>query len=187
MKVAAAVVRRHPKQALAVVRSSNVSGLFDKLKKGLGLLSTVAPVMSPTMSLAMQALKYANARKQQAASKPRTQPALASSEDQEILAGGCGDAETGAMARQRSPFYFPAFISVGADVPNDVYRAAIWKRACLVSKKAGGNGRPDAKHVFLAKKATDWDLKRKGISVSIPGARPGRSTERQAALRRRTR
>lgn len=194
LMVADTLVRRSPKHALILIKASRkvgVSGLFDKLKKGLGIASKFAPVLSPTTSLAIQAMKYANARKTKPASiSDQTTSAdvehimgvACCGEEEAALAASGGGAERDALMRRstirgsgKPPFYFPAFITAGA-VPNDIYRATVWRRACLVSKKAGG-GRPQAKDIMLAQKATDWDLRRKGISVSIPGAKPGRRTK----------
>jgi len=57
-----------------------------------------------------------------------------------------------------------------AQIPNTSYRATIVKRA---SKLAGGKS-PTTKHFWIAKKTVDKVMDDAGISLYLPGSRPGR-------------
>ena len=57
-----------------------------------------------------------------------------------------------------------------AQIPNTSYRATIVKQA---AKIAGGKP-PTTKHFWLAKKAVDNVMDAAGISLYLPGSRPGR-------------
>lgn len=100
------------------------------------------------------------------------QEVLGDSDLREILKQG-GRSEAGAMHRTSSPYYFPAnSISVGGVMPNPVYRAAILQRALKISR----GRKPEAREMFMAQKTVDRDLGRRGVRITIPGARPGRVT-----------
>jgi hypothetical protein len=55
-------------------------------------------------------------------------------------------------------------------IPNTAYRATIVKQAA----KLAGNKTPSTKHFYLAKKAVDNVMDNAGISLYLPGSRPGR-------------
>ncbi len=57
-------------------------------------------------------------------------------------------------------------------VPHTSYRVAVMRQA----HKLSGNGRPTTKHFFAAKKAVDGAMTDAGLSLFLPGARPGRIT-----------
>lgn len=57
-------------------------------------------------------------------------------------------------------------------MPQPMYRAAVWQRA---AKLAHGKP-PGPREIFVAQRSVDKDLHRRGVSISIPGARPGRVT-----------
>jgi hypothetical protein len=57
-------------------------------------------------------------------------------------------------------------------VPNTAYRAAILSRAV----KVAGGRRPTTRHFHAAKKSVDKDMSAAGLSLYLPGARPGRIT-----------
>ena len=61
---------------------------------------------------------------------------------------------------------------VGLSIPNSTYRATVHKYAV---KHAGG-GRPTTKDIFLAKTAVDQAIGKAGITLFMPGAKPGRRT-----------
>ena len=64
-------------------------------------------------------------------------------------------------------------MTMGSDtIPNAVYRAAVLKQA---AKSASGT-RPTTKHFFAAKAAVDKVMGKAGISLYLPGAKPGRIT-----------
>ena len=83
-----------------------------------------------------------------------------------MLAGG---AEREMLARMRSK---RRNVGVSGGVPAEVYRAGVWQRAL----KMTGGKRPDAKTLMLAQGSVNRDLGRRGVGISIPGARPGRVT-----------
>ena len=56
-------------------------------------------------------------------------------------------------------------------VPNVAYRAAVLRQAHKVS-----GGRPSTKDFYSAKKAVDGAMASAGLSLYLPGARPGRVT-----------
>lgn len=60
----------------------------------------------------------------------------------------------------------------GAAIPNSNYRVAIIRQAIR-----GSNGKhPSTKDIFLAKSKVDRIIGKAGISLYLPGARPGRRT-----------
>jgi hypothetical protein len=97
------------------------------------------------------------------------------------VAGLQSKAKRGDVAAQRSLRVLResgALVSVtamtmGSDtIPNAVYRAAVLKQA---AKSASGT-RPTTKHFFAAKAAVDKVMGKAGISLYLPGAKPGRIT-----------
>jgi hypothetical protein len=64
--------------------------------------------------------------------------------------------------------------SMGAElqIPNITYRAAVLRQAA----KASGGKRPTTKDFFRAKSAIDKVMGKAGISLFLPGSRPGRIT-----------
>ena len=64
-------------------------------------------------------------------------------------------------------------VGTEAHIPHSAYRATIVRQA---TKLAGG-GRPTTKHFYLAKKAVDQVMDDAGVSLYLPGARPGRITQ----------
>ena len=61
---------------------------------------------------------------------------------------------------------------VGSTLSHDAYRATVMKQAI---KDARGKT-PSTKHLFGAKKKVDEFLGKAGVSIFLPGARPGRRT-----------
>jgi hypothetical protein len=59
----------------------------------------------------------------------------------------------------------------GNELSHNEYRALVMRQASKL-----GNGNPNSKHFFAAKSAVDRSLGRIGVSIMIPGARPGRKT-----------
>lgn len=88
-------------------------------------------------------------------------------DEREIAMQG-GAAELGAMRRMG------CCGMSGGSIPQPSYRAGIWQRA---AKLAGGKT-PGPREIFMAQRSVDRDLGRRGIAISIPGARPGRRTVR---------
>ena len=60
---------------------------------------------------------------------------------------------------------------VTARVPNIAYRAAVLKQAHKL-----GSGSPTTRDFFLAKKKVDGVMQSAGLSLYLPGSRPGRIT-----------
>ena len=80
--------------------------------------------------------------------------------------------ESGVFRRTQS-FTLGSFIGGEALVPNTAYRVAVLRQA---RKIAGGNT-PSTKHFFHAKQAVDGAMASAGLSLYLPGARPGRITQ----------
>lgn len=59
-----------------------------------------------------------------------------------------------------------------ASMPHDLYRAAIWQRALKLS----GSKHPGSQAMAKAHLSVTRDLKTRGVSLGIPGGRPGRVT-----------
>ena len=60
----------------------------------------------------------------------------------------------------------------GNAIPHDNYRVAVMKAAV----KSAGGGRPSTKDYFVAKSAVDKVIGKSGITIYMPGAKPGRRT-----------
>ena len=90
-------------------------------------------------------------------------------EEERAMAQEGGACERAAL-RRRTGVSGPSF--VGAAIPNNVYRATIVKHAI---KSAGGKT-PTTKDFFLAKAKVDKVIGKAGISLYLPGAKPGRRT-----------
>ena len=60
----------------------------------------------------------------------------------------------------------------GNAIPHDNYRVAVMKAAV----KSAGGGRPSTKDYFAAKAAVDKVIGKSGITIYMPGAKPGRRT-----------
>jgi len=91
-------------------------------------------------------------------------------EERELALMG-GSAEREALVRRALRRRRRSRVS-GAALPHDLYRAAVWQRAQKLKKA----GQPQARALFIAQKSVDRDMSRSGVSVAIPGARPGRIT-----------
>jgi len=61
---------------------------------------------------------------------------------------------------------------VGNAIPHENYRVAVMKAAV----KSAGGGRPSTKDYFTAKAAVDKVIGKSGITIYMPGAKPGRRT-----------
>ena len=61
---------------------------------------------------------------------------------------------------------------VGNAIPHDNYRVAVMKAAV----KSAGGGRPSTKDYFKAKSVVDKVIGKSGITIYMPGAKPGRRT-----------
>lgn len=94
------------------------------------------------------------------------------SSDERTAVTEAGGAEAEATTRRKRPYYFPKFVSVGTEVPHEVYRAAIWKKAGQIS----GSRSPSAVALCKAQHHVDRAMAAKGAVVTIPGAKPGRVT-----------
>jgi hypothetical protein len=96
-------------------------------------------------------------------------------EDALIFGEGGGDSELGAANRMSTPYYFPP-TTAGDEDPSVIsplaYRVAVMQRAGKLAK----GRKPSTKHMYDAQKSVDHDLAGGGISVQIPGAKPGRVT-----------
>ena len=86
-------------------------------------------------------------------------------EEAAALAGDGGAVECAALRRSRSS-------GMGNSIPHDNYRVAVMKAAV----KSANGGRPSTKDYFAAKAAVDKVIGKSGISVYMPGAKPGRRT-----------
>lgn len=60
---------------------------------------------------------------------------------------------------------------MGDDLSHDEYRALVMNRALKL-----GRGKPNTKHFYEAKSVVDQSLGRGGVTITIPGAKPGRRT-----------
>lgn len=155
--------------------------LLSKAKEHAGVVAPYAatamfPGGSVAAPMAMQLLKKAQ---QQHAASEESAPEEHGEDSLQSLAGCCGEEElelarSGGLAERQSLQRRRGRVStLGSEaIPHEMYRAAVWQRA----KKMAGGGVPQAKHVFQAQRTVDRDLQRKGTSIRIPGARPGRVT-----------
>ncbi len=82
-----------------------------------------------------------------------------------------GSAESGAIARSTTPYYFPSFATAGS-VPPDVYRAAVLRNA----RRLARGKTPETKHIFMSQRTIDRAMGMRGVKLQIPGAAPGRVT-----------
>lgn len=93
----------------------------------------------------------------------------AMTEEEAELARAGGGSEQESMARM-----YGASCSMGAasELEHDAYRAAVLRQAARLA-----DGRhPTTREFFVAKRALDRQLRKRGIKVAIPGAQPGRRT-----------
>jgi hypothetical protein len=60
----------------------------------------------------------------------------------------------------------------GKSIPHENYRVAVMKAAL----KSSGGKRPSTKDYFQAKAAVDQTIGKSGITIYMPGAKPGRRT-----------
>lgn len=91
--------------------------------------------------------------------------------DDQVVEGWGDEFEAGMLAGGLEEDAVKRVSGMGG-VPAEVYRAGVWQRAV---KMAGGR-RPDARTLMLAQTSVNRDLGRRGVGISIPGARPGRVT-----------
>lgn len=61
---------------------------------------------------------------------------------------------------------------LGEQISNQDYRVAVLKQA----RRAAGGQAPTTLHFFKAKSAVDGTMRRAGLSLYLPGSRPGRVT-----------
>jgi hypothetical protein len=127
-----------------------------------------APTVYPTYPAAYQS-PYFNPDLAQNPYGPAPQPTIDvyQGEEEAALAGDGGSSERQAVARCNGR----SFIG-GPQVSNTLYRATVQKQAI---KHAGGK-RPTTKDIFLAKAAVDKAIGKAGITLFMPGSKPGRRT-----------
>lgn len=86
-------------------------------------------------------------------------------EEEVALAESGGSSEQEALLRTRGSGV------VGGEISHDGYRATVLRRA---QRLAGGD--PSTKHFFMAERQVKQALRKNGVKISIPGARPSRRT-----------
>jgi hypothetical protein len=92
------------------------------------------------------------------------------SEEAQALARDGGATERAALHRTSRIKGGCSFI--GNAIPHENYRVAVMKAAV----KSAGGGRPTTKDYFQAKAAVDRVIGKSGITIYMPGAKPGRRT-----------
>lgn len=80
-------------------------------------------------------------------------------------------AESGGTAEQEAILRTRGSNGVGGEISHDGYRATVMRRA---QRLAGGD--PSTKHFFMAERQVRKALRKNGVKISIPGARPSRRT-----------
>jgi hypothetical protein len=164
----------------AVSAASVIPGVFSNqnVRKALPFVAASLPIAAIATPLLIKALSDQKKR-QAGASAPapvqeeqQTSPIAAPNTEESDAATAAGGAEVGAAKRRGPPYYFPPFITVGAQIPHEIYRAAVMQHA----QRLAGRGTPSTTEMFRAERLVQNGLARRGVQVAIPGARPGRRT-----------
>jgi hypothetical protein len=155
---------------LANQKAKTSSGAFwDHVKS---VLSTAAPILKSAAPGALVAAPVAaltaNAVAKQAGRKAGQQAAAAAPP---AAAPGAPVTEQAEGSTSKPDVQHVSGMA-GTAVPNDVYRAEIYRRACLMC-----NGKkPNAACIAKAQASVHADMKKAGVKVALPGAAPGRVT-----------
>lgn len=194
---------RNELSGISGMGAEECAGLWDKIKSIVSSVTPAVPFVGPSYGLAVPIAKTIATQQAKKAAMKTANAAVATATDNEqeldLQAGvagvagesfdhayssaekdldgsGMGGSEANAMSRtngrRKRRHKMAAVMGLPLGIDPLTYRAAIHQRA----QKISNGGSPTTKHIFVAQKAVDNELKMAGIKMKIPGAQPGRVT-----------